>query len=59
MEEAKRIEHDLTDQLKENEVAFLEREYEIISLRKELEKTTNTRLKLGKSTSVLDDIIKQ
>jgi hypothetical protein len=60
LEEARRIEEVVRIQLKEKEENCEKLEYEIVSLRKELEKTTiklNRSLKFEKSIETLDNII--
>jgi hypothetical protein len=60
LEEEKRIEEVVRSQLKEKEENCKKLEAEIISLRKELEKTIdqlNRSLKFGKSTEILDNIL--
>jgi hypothetical protein len=60
LEEAKRIEEVVRSQLKEKEENCEKLEAEIVSLRKELEKTIdqlNRSLKFGKSTEILDNIL--
>jgi capsule polysaccharide export protein KpsE/RkpR len=60
LEEEKRIEEVVRSQLKEKEENCEKLEAEIVSLRKELEKTTNQlsrSLKFGKSTEILDNIL--
>jgi uncharacterized protein (UPF0335 family) len=60
IEETKRIEEVVRSQLKENEEKCEKLEVEIISLIKELEKTTyqwSRSLKFGKSTEILDNIL--
>ena len=58
MEETKSNEV-IKGQLKEKEDIFQEREFEIVTLQKELEKTTTTNFKFEKSTLILYDIIIQ
>ena len=60
LEEAKRKEEVARVRPKEKEEICDKLEFEIVSLRKELEKSTaqfNKSLKLGKSIEILDDII--
>jgi hypothetical protein len=60
LEEAKRIEEVVRSQLKEKKENCKKPEAEVISLKKELEKTIdqlNRSLKFGKSTKVLDNIL--
>jgi hypothetical protein len=60
LEEEKMIEEVVRNQLKENEENCEKLEGEIVSLRKELEKTTNQlsiRLKFEKSTKILYNIL--
>jgi len=60
LEEAKKIEKVVRSQLKENEENCKKLEDEIVSLRKELEKTIdqlNRSLKFGKRNEILDNIL--
>ena len=59
LEEAKIIGEVLTSQLKEKEDIFQEREFKIITLPKELEKTTTINFKFDNTTLILDDILNQ
>jgi hypothetical protein len=61
LQEEKRTKEVVRIELKERDENFEKMKYEIVSLRKELEKTTaqlNRSLKFGKCIEILDDIIK-
>ena len=59
VEEAKKTQEVLANQLKEKEASCQKHEIEISSLKKELEKINNPSLKFERSSTILDNILEQ